>query len=72
MHSAALVLSCVFLIVQRLRVTQTIRQGRFARRAITQRIEMEIEGAVVLGEFKIYHSANVHPNIYGLMTSGWV
>jgi len=70
MHSAALVLSRVFLIVQRFRVTQTIRQGRFVRRAITQRIEKEIEGAVVHGEFKIYHGANVHPNVDGLMTSG--
>ena len=60
----------VLLIVQRLRMTETIRQGQFPRRAIAQRIETEIERAVVHGEFEIYHGTNVHPIIHGLMSFG--
>jgi hypothetical protein len=55
----------VLLIVQRLRMTETVRQGQFSRRAIAQRIETEIEGVVVHGEFEIYHGTNVHPSCIG-------
>ena len=61
-------LGCVLLIVQRLSVAETIRQARRARNAILQRMETEIEGALVHGEFDLYHDPNVHTSIHDFMS----
>ncbi len=51
----------ISLVIQRLRVTETVRQSRRARHVVAQGMETEIEAALVHGEFKLYHGPTPPP-----------